>query len=454
MVDWKKFGKSFNATQDKPGGFVEELSEAIDSLFLSPEQRTREVGNVGPQAPGPDPFAQDVEQIQGLIQRGRAGFRTIDIDSFQLSQENYRCQVPETYLNELLGYENPIPGSGSPTRLQFWRTVEIPFQGNFLKVEYLPSRVNITGAVPVIRDQSSNPVDYSAGTPAGNDYTLAIASKSPILVQFEENTGPCHISNGSTSFKTPFSRVYVSFHAFGGPRIRVTIGFNTEVQDEQDKSLNADLAMGPGIGLFGAPGYHAVPFSISSENYSTNIAARYSIVNTTPTSLDNQLIRGGTASTDVNNGIFNDYQGVAVLWITGVSAQLHTTSAPVGGLNSFQLCLAIQKPIAPTYSTSTYRKIWTKTVLPLDLTGVADDRRFNIDISFEKPARVCLRNRETLNFLMINPSGANVAVYNITYDVRGYSYGGLKATGAAGSTAPVLSVLLLSEHPYPMDELV
>ena len=91
----------------------------------------------------------NADKLEAIKQSNSKGFRVLDINPNLLSRADFFCKYQDDVLRQYVGNENVYETStikfdnvGSPTNNQsiqspYWRSIEIPIQGNYLKIELL-----------------------------------------------------------------------------------------------------------------------------------------------------------------------------------------------------------------------------------------------------------------------------------------------------------------------------
>ncbi len=463
---------------------------------FSPDSR-----NMGPlQAPGDSPYSQNPDHIESINQVSSTPFKIVDIQPYYVDAATYPCIYKKELLTQLVGPEgifeedfNATQQTATPAIIRltqtdesgaYWRTVALPFVGNFLKIESLPLK-NISigdfdvynslnlpnpefmspasdiskssgmtgpgGSTP-LAGSTPNVVDqdfwYTFSTGGINYYPNASVamnhmSKQMFLVSFDSQNAIPLVAYSGTVFKCPYNQVFITFKTGAGP-IRVTSGYNSEIVDRPpDVDGNSNLAMRSPTGFLERPLLHFVPFCTGTANVGA-------------AGIDNGLTGGnkltyvvveplGTISPEASNFHQDTRKGVSVLWITNISAAVATD--PDTGLNSCNLCLYIGD------SSKTLRRIvWQKTFISYNAAANANNV-FQSDISFAIPIRVCLKTPSEFLYLQHFNSGSSGETKYLSFSMTGYTYGRWRFENMAkvSNFTPMVLLDLMNEHPYFLD---
>lgn len=445
-------------------GLVYDLWTALfgkaQSTSMNPTDRL--LGGVKPliSAPVGDPYERSYDQIISIQQKGSRGFQTYDITPFNLSVEDYPCTLTADILGELFGYESGYLGrfgfAADSDTSPFWRTVGITANATWIKIEYLPSRMNdayrsialapgapdFTG--PVIVGQNGGPT-FPPDPRTGVDTiypneTGRYAMDAQILLQFDDNATAPLIAKHGDVFKIPFNNVYITFKQWS-PRIRVTVGFNTEIIAQDDREQMTKPAFGGGRGLLNNPSVHYVPFSITSGDIT---GADFDAV--TPSGagttryvlIDNSL---PNLAAFANARTYN--HGNALLWVSSLNASIYSDTNP-GRISAAMALIVLD------VTNQKLRRICQ--IQGESFVDGANNRPvLNMSRTWNEMVRVNLNWTERLALeVFISTAGTPY----LRFSFEGYTYGTL-----SGEPNPVTGITLtpfrptiqLSENPYIMD---
>lgn len=485
-------------------------TELFDSLikkgFVTPMNPTAIKQAVGAKmkAPATSPHAQIAEEMIAVQQRNSKGFRVLDFSPFNFPRADYYPQIDKNYLYDLLGPEAVTLASGLyedgtnvVSDLPYWRTVEVPVQGNFLKVEFLPARQNeywaswgstLPAQIPDNTDTLDNSDSFTAFSPKH-------ATDKFFFVSFQDNQGNQIIAKHGDVFKTEFTTFFITFKTTI-PRFRITIGYNSTIENSDDRAANMQIAYGPGFGVFNNPQVNPVPFEITDkdlngfQNTVPGTGYGYFYVNGS-SSFEADLIsnvpritgrcyKAGGANSDLQLAQYNAagaYQytndgtsaacaisggtwtpdnflnnGMIVGWITHFLGNFSVTyDAAFTSKMMVDVTLEIYRYTSNGASGAPARRLLT---IPIVLDGLMDSQQFNVPL--REPVRFCLMSRDSLRIFVTNkPTNvlASKTVY-CKFAVGGYTLGGLfgHGTNAGYPAAPFDAYHKFTENPYPMDQ--
>lgn len=478
------------------------LKEFATGQTFSPDAQAARLG-IKMQTPEKTVHEQAAEALIDIQRKNSKGYQIIDINPNILDRDDYFPQIEINTLVELFGPEAVSTLSGyyedatiAPpySTAPYWRTIEIPISGNFLKVDYLPVRTNdnvsFTPGGYTIPDKT-NKTDNSDSF---LDFSPKHAGDQILLLQFQDTQGAPHIAKPGQVYKSEFTTVFLTFKAFG-PRIRVTIGSNSTIEEDVDRSANMDLACGPGYGLFNDPYMHGVPFCITDQDlnaiqnptsfgaYTSTSGATVSadLISNFPQIL-NRCYKVGGANSDLQIQQYtNLYQytndgtsatcaiaggtwtadnffrnGMSIGWITGFNA---SASLYVNTATDYQAFLDIGLEVVRyNASGSTVTVVRRLCMVPLMLGvnvsgSIGQDSK---EVQLATPIRYTLRPREAIRIFVKNTVFTGLGAINaqVKFSVQGYSLGALAGIGTKSGFAvcPFDHKIKVTENPYPLDQ--
>lgn len=433
----------------KSGGLVGDFWSALFGSVEPENFRDRLLGGVSPEieAPSDDPYARSYEEIISIQQKGARGFRTFDINPFTINQEDYPCTILNNVLGNLFGFEDGLGtfGFGVDTNTApFWRTISIDANATWVRIEYLPDRVNdfargLPGIGPAIEPQTIGPVFPDTGT--GNDRVGANWPGKPsmdqqIIIQFDDTNGSPILAKHGDSFRIPFNTLYVTFKMWS-PRFRITCGYNTDMVTVDDRMLATRPAFAGGRGILNNPTMHYVPFCLTSGDITGVEGGAYTLTIAASPKSD-ILIRnlGNSANQNIGQCLF---------WIHSFNVAVNVQSAPAAGTIGNVTFSLLQIRVSGGLAL----KRLASLTIPL-----SEARGFNGSqtLEFVEPIRVNLRFGETV----VLRATTNFATLSVFFVLRGYVYGMLQGqTNPAGviPITPFDCTLCVAEDSYPMDYL-
>jgi len=438
------------------GDFWASLWGRAESTSFDP--RARLLGGDTPkvEAPSDDPYKRSYEEMLSIQQKGSRGFRTYDINPFGITIDEFPCQIQNNVLGDLFGFEDGFVSNGFPTDSQtapFWRTLPLEANGTWVKVEYLPTRLNDSlsrgfgsnlGIGPNIQPQNLGPAipdpptAYDQLQPWPQGY---VALGAQVLLQFDDQAGAPIIAKHGDIFKIPFNVLYVTFKQWS-PRIRITVGYNTEMGHNDDRMLMTRPAFSGGRGFLNNPSQHFVPFSISSSDLVGTLNRTFIVgaADFGPYTMIQNPAPAALVATNPPNFLA---KGIGVLFITSVNVSFGVTAAGLNGV--FILGLYIEESQVVPAPDRRIRRI-------CELQGnYQASGPVNVSKVFQEPVRVTLRSNQKLVVRGYAPAGGTVG-----FSIDGYSYGVLAGALNPAGTLPLAPFTVqtnLSEDPYPMDFL-
>jgi len=412
--------------------------------------------DLSPVAPTDDPYARSYDEIISIQQKGSKGFRTFDVDPFNINQEDYPCQLTSAVLGNLFGFEDgaAILGYGADTNMApFWRTVSIEANATWVRIEYLPNRTNdilrgaeLGGGInigPAIQPQTNGPTfpdigtgitNISAGWPGKPSLTNAV------ILQFDDQNGSPVIAKHGDSFKIPFNTVYVTFKMWS-PRFRILVGYNTEAVTVDDRMLMTRPAFAGGRGFLNNPLMHYVPFSLTAGDVAGVEGSSLTLPLGGALREDSLITNTGRP---LGGGRFVD-EGQGLLWVTGFTASVNAQSAALSvSAATFKTWLVVER-------ISDGRDIRKVAMLLIPLNGLINCGQVHLNIS--EPVRVNLDH----GCRLVLKTQCNSA-QNLSFDfvVQGYVYGLIEGTTNPAGTNPLTPFIFtecMAEDPYSMDSL-
>ena len=210
-------------------------------------------------------YQLEAERLNAIQQQSSKGFQIIDINpGLLLSTEN-----PLTLPYEFIFDGTNFLPDQNMNFVKNFRSVNIPIAGNFLKIEYIfeintganisYSPIEAVGDPTRLVPQAQVKYSEAFGTSLGEMdlitdqeyYTLDNFARNKVWLDFGPSTGKPHlIPTSGRIFKTYFNEVNVSLN-IGAPKIRVTIGFNSEVYEASSSgAVNSRLALSGAGRLF------------------------------------------------------------------------------------------------------------------------------------------------------------------------------------------------------------
>lgn len=485
--------------------FKDILDKSVAAVFNP--QAIKLAEGISMEPPGVSPHAQQAEAILDIQRLNSKGFRVVDINPNILTASSNGCQLDAQDVLELLGPEfvdvntgnyedyDGDPNAGSVPTLPYWRTVELPFQGNYLLIEYLPVRSNDITVNQMQFDYSVQ--DQTQRFDNSDDQTIFSAKHSSsraILVNFQDTTTKPMLVRPGVPIRTEFSSVFISFKAMS-PRIRVTVGYNSSIDSQKVEADAADLHMAPGYGLAANLQENFVPWNITqrdlnaSQYVSGNAERNYvqipsgdvfqaDLISNLPYRNGLCLLAGGSITdyqvSQITPTVYanaaseaaciglggtwqqNNFQadGLIVGWITGVDFSAFWVS---GGDAVVDMELVLEHvQYALGSQASVLRRLCTLPIMGFSKSADPGSPGVTVTQNFTHPIRYAIRPGEAVRVLIrvarAQASGMNYTSYS-KYSVQGYQVGSMIAMGSKSGfgVGPFTSTVKLTEHPFPMD---
>lgn len=423
--------------------------------------------------PGKTDAALEAEKIIEIQRQNSKGFQVFDITPANVERmENFCVYDSDTILsivgtqNTPLGsnsgviyYDNPDvvfnPGGSEIMPQPYWRSVFIPITGTFLKVEYLHSQNDLYAGVtlPTRLEQRienlSDPQNTNENTLYADEYFAANAfsSNKTILLDFTSTSqNPIQAKHGDV-FKSYFDGVYITFKQ-NSPKIRITIGFNSEITSHDDR--NKSLHMWDGEGLTNNSRINPVPFCITDRDvvsgnpFGLNISLSAGVQ-----TVDCLIANPGEIRTIFGTNYLPN--GSAYLWINDFKTSIYSTNEMTYGYD-VEIVYGLLGTTASGYVTGySADRVLAKTFIQRSsVSGFAFYDGTNQN--FSEPVRVSIRQgygvfiRFTCVYVQISVPG--IPVFG-KYSLNGYSMGGLY--GSQASFNPFFVKRTYQDSIYPHD---
>lgn len=365
-----------------------------------------------PLSPPPSSRGLSYDQFVALAQKRDRGLQIFDVNPSQLTASNFQSQVPLSTIYDKIGYTGDGDGSGYGGSFDTdtaWRTVAIPLPGNFLKFEYLQSQLNVPDSSVLNAFFKEPNYDFTFGASTKR----AVIPSKIVFIQFDDPNGPLHVLKNGDVFKTAYNAIFITTKTINS-RFSIVIGRDSEIISSPERHMLADMAMGPGYGLWEAPHRHCVPFCIAQKDQTPS-----GVVTPLAGSLTKTLFTPVISSSFIGA---DHVKGAAVLWITNIQFTAMPASTNTNVVAQFILYIggdvndgfAVKKLIATV-------PIMAPKVATGGLSGGQGY------VSFSPPIRVVLncsggfdKIQECLNYNIINSSADSIDYY---WSVNGYAYG-------------------------------
>ena len=435
------------------------VNDSLESRYVTLDQQRREMLLANPDLDIKsleDGFALEAERLNAIQQRSSRGFTIIDINPGLLTNQNYPVNLPYEFLFD---GSNFIPDQDDSLTKNF-RSVPIEIAGNFVKIEYIYENNTDANRTPT-NSRPKAQIKYqqalkNTATVNGQtiysetnlttgylNYFFDNFSRSKVFIGFGDTSQKPHLVKRSGDFfKTYFNSLNITLN-IGAPKIRITVGFNSEKFDgPSDAPMNSQLHM-LGLGrLFNDSDSVMAPFNLQwgdqISSYSTAVAGL-------------PILSGGVVASTSYGLVYNKgYNlsggliglGYSVLWISSLQFTSNRTTAA----NSFiQFNLTIGPTASPS-AANTIRVYGAK----LDMANGSTQQQIEHVINFTTPLRVVIPVDSYLALTMYHQSSVNTNLI-ATWSISGYSYGQLQkiesgAFASIFSTKYITDSTLLSDY--------
>lgn len=385
-----------------------------------------------------DGYALEAERLNAIQQQGSKGFQIIDINPGLLLATENPLTLPYEFIFDGTNF---LPDQNG-NFIKNFRSVNIPIAGNFLKIEYIYEnntsanfRPGGGGAYPFAEAKFLEAFPSMAAALNGDlvigqqTYSFDNFARNKVWVDFGPSTGKPHLvpTNGRI-FKTYFNEVNISLN-IGAPKIRVTIGFNSEVYEASNSgAINSQLPLMGAGRIFNDSDCVMSPFCLTDQ--------------------DLQLVAGGVQpngyvmSLPVGNTLFYTpivrcpgiLQGYSVLFISRINFNVVLTS----GVSVFHVYFYINNSLFQQKRIHNFKMqagtAWGEYVF-----------------SPAVPVRVVLPSGSTLTIeIRATAAGASQSA-TMTYQVDGYSYGEILKDVSTFLTPDVKTSKFITDSTYLSD---
>ena len=251
-IDWQETDKGLltNLIDDVAfaadkalGEFVTIDSEREQMLKDSPELDIRNLE---------DGYELEVEKLNAINQKRSKGFHVVDVNPGLLDPIENALNLPYEFIFDGTNFLPAVDGSLTKN----FRSVNIPIAGTFCKIEFIyennsTANQNIIVSAPFANIKYSQNLNPNANGPENDlttnqtTYSFDSFARNKVWVDFGPSTGKPHlVPTSGRIFKTYFSELNISLN-MGAPKIRITIGTNSEIQETNSNSaaINAKLAL-------------------------------------------------------------------------------------------------------------------------------------------------------------------------------------------------------------------
>lgn len=407
----------------------------------------------------------DADRLIAIKQSTSKGFRVLDINPNIMSKADFFCKYQDDVLRQYVGNENVVetgtvkfdnvgsPNNGANVQAPYWRSIEIPIQGSFLKIEFLPIRQNQS-----VGQSATQPTQFSSNTDPQNTtsevngaYFVSpeISSTNIILLDFENITiSPLIVKNGMV-YKTYFNSIILTFKQLS-PLIRVTIGVESEIVDESTPPQS--LSLWDAKSFLDSTLQAPKPFCITDKDFSGTYGLRTDLL-PVGTPVYYQVITNPKSTVSPTGPLVD--RGMAIFWLTEFSAFMSSAIFP-DAVNSSVQTFDVELFIIDTSNLPTLNVL--ERVAAVSCSFICGTGQFGPNSSqfqFNEPIRVCLKANQALYIRMLPVTRTMTGTTQIwlKWHIAGYCYGSLNAItdGTGINVGPYVPSKLLVENPYAAD---
>lgn len=383
-------------------------------------------------------YQLEAERLNAIQQQSSKGFQIIDINpGLLLSTEN-----PLTLPYEFIFDGTNFLPDQNMNFVKNFRSVNIPIAGNFLKIEYIfeintganisYSPIEAVGDPTRLVPQAQVKYSEAFGTSLGEMdlitdqeyYTLDNFARNKVWLDFGPSTGKPHlIPTSGRIFKTYFNEVNVSLN-IGAPKIRVTIGFNSEVYEASSSgAVNSRLALSGAGRLFNDIDQVLSPFCLNDLEFTQGVSRVYRGIPCVGAGVPAQASYNILANYGyIPQGATTDLQssyGYSVIFISRIRFCFTFTTALTVG-QYVRANLNIKNMFYPTIGIQTQ----TKTVHNFKVSTI-NSSEYILEPS--EPIRVVIPASSAL-YLTIDQDFTAAMIGNFSYSIDGYSLGEIVRT--------------------------
>lgn len=433
-TDWKNAGTRTGALQ-VVDTFFDWVNESIDGRYSTLDaQRARmlaESPNLNIKALD-DGYAIEAEKLLAIQQKSSRGFKIYDINPGLLPELEYPLSLPYEFIFDGTNF---IPEQNGSLGKNF-RTVEIPIAGNFCKVEFIYenngfNNLSYTTNFPLLpivpnRLVPSAKIKYQSVFPGANGendlvsgqqvYSYDIYARNKVFVNFGDSTDKPHIvPSGGRTFKTYFNSVSVTLN-IGSPKVRITIGYNSEVYDSNSNagSINQKMAITGAARIFQDIDTTLNPFCVSdldADPFASIFGQQLLFAPMTLTRFNYPIIQNLGYSAP--NGVDTESYGYAVFFITRIYVNFIIGNT-LTSTDSVRFDFGVKNLTFPT---------------SLGITQIKTVHNFKFDLTKssyvfepEEPIRVVVPATNAF-CLSVSGSFTNSQSARLSYSIDGYSLG-------------------------------
>ena len=404
------------------------VNDSTDSRYVTIEQQRARMLEVSPELNirnRNDGFDLEAERLLAIQQKNSRGFNIVDINPGLLDANEYAMSLPYEFIFDGTNF---IPANDGGLTKNF-RTITIPIAGNFLKVEYIyenntRANVNTPQTRPYAKRKYESIAPDERNLVVGQTaYSFDNYARTKVYVNFNSVSEKPHIvTRSGDSFKSYFNEVTITLN-IGAPKIRLTIGFNSEKQDGPSvAAFNSTLSMHGTGRLFADSDSVLIPFCITEiDNFVGSYTPEGEGINVTiaQSTFSKNIIQNLNAVITSKT----DFFGYSVLWITRLRFTLSKSLGAATTVNA-RVSLLVANP-----SGTELKRVHSFTMNLYVAPGMTE-------YVYEPADALCvvIPSYCALTLAIVTMASANVTI-NYSHSIDGYSYGEILALPVPGNPA-------------------
>lgn len=377
-----------------------------------------------------DGFELEARKLDAIRQRSSRGFTIIDINPGLLSEREYPLNIPYEFIYDGTNF---IPDQDD-SLIKNFRSVPIDIAGDFVKIEFIyenntranysdtnrrpGAQIKYQGALKNTYTVNGQTIYNEQSLTTGyEEYYFDNYSRRKVYLGFGDNSQKPHIITKSGDyFKTYFSSLVLSLNV-GSPKVRITIGFNSEKYDgPNDSAINSNLETIGMASLLRESDTVLNSFCIS-ESDTQNSPVPFGLTLFSAAGVPTNTIIGLLVNNGFNVSGGPISLGYSVLWITGMQFTLNKNSAAA----SFAYLRATLVLTPDLLLTDNERVHGFK----IDLFNNAQYESKEYIYSPSKPIRVVIPSGWNLALILNYESSSNTS-WLLSYNINGYAFGDIR----------------------------
>lgn len=457
-INWNDVGHESNIITNLFDNFFGWVNDNLEGKYSSIDEQRKIMLKENPDLDIKaldDGFQLEAERLNAIRQRQSRGFTIFDINPGLATSQNYPVTLPYEFLFDGTNF---IPADDDSLTKNF-RSIPIDIAGNFVKVEFIYENnsqanafngVNTRPAAKIKYEQAYKNFTIINGIPYPNpadlvtnyaSYDFDNFARNKVFIGFNDTISKPHlVTRSGDSFSTYFSSLIIHFNV-GCPKIRVTIGFNSEKHDgPTDAPINAQLHLLGSGRLFKDFDSPLVPFNITSGDNTTPYDVRgIAYFAAVATQVSSRILIGNP--TQITNLGTSDL-GYSVLFITALQFSALRNAA-------INLGVTFNLRVAPAVAPSNPNSIRVFSANLSLFNGAANETQ-EFNQSFQNPIRVIIPSGCVL-WLDTYYYGSAPGLFSTKYSISGYSLGMLRKTPDGGGGYISLTSKFITDSTFLTD---